>query len=45
MSANGLTLTLVQIRSYSVLKRLVDNGELLVMPNTWLYGMYGVFFF
>ena len=45
MSANGLTFTSVQIRCYSVPKRLVDNGELFVMPNTWLYGIEGVFFF
>lgn len=45
MSANGLTFTSVQIRYYSVPKRLVDNGELFVMPNTWLYGIEGVFFF
>ena len=45
MSANGLTFTSVQIRCYSVPKRLVDNGELFVMPNTWLYGIERVFVF
>ena len=45
MSANGLTFTSVQIRCYSVPKRLVDNGKLFVMPNTWLYGIEGVFVF
>lgn len=44
MSANGPTLTLIQIRRYSVPKRLVDNRELFAMPNTWLYRIEHVFF-